>query len=104
MEKLGPQEHAHPSPSAGPVAGPVAGASVANMARGEGEEASGVASSKLFWCACMTRWLPLAYREELYHVLQLIGPLVSRGKLKSCWRGVWYVICKVLQYKYMWLL
>uniref|UniRef100_A0A667XYC0 Multidrug and toxin extrusion protein n=1 Tax=Myripristis murdjan TaxID=586833 RepID=A0A667XYC0_9TELE len=35
--------------------------------------------SKLFRCACMRRLLPLAYREELYHVLQLTGPLlVSR--------------------------
>uniref|UniRef100_A0A3P9PM68 Multidrug and toxin extrusion protein n=1 Tax=Poecilia reticulata TaxID=8081 RepID=A0A3P9PM68_POERE len=32
--------------------------------------------SKLFWCACVKRWLPLAYREELYHVLRLTGPLL----------------------------
>ncbi|KAA0720306.1 Multidrug and toxin extrusion protein 1 [Triplophysa tibetana] len=37
------------------------------------------ASSKLFGCSCVHRWLPLAYREELYHVLHLTGPLlVSR--------------------------
>ncbi|XP_026225704.1 multidrug and toxin extrusion protein 1 isoform X2 [Anabas testudineus] len=93
MEKLGPQEHAHPSPSAGPVAGPVAGASVANMARGEGEEASGVVSSKLFWCACMTRWLPLAYREELYHVLQLIGPLLLSRILNFLMSFVTTIFC-----------
>lgn len=34
-------------------------------------------SSKLFGCSCVHRWLPLAYREELYHVLRLTGPLVS---------------------------
>uniref|UniRef100_A0A672HLI9 Multidrug and toxin extrusion protein n=1 Tax=Salarias fasciatus TaxID=181472 RepID=A0A672HLI9_SALFA len=33
-------------------------------------------SSKLTQCACLRRWLPLAYREELYHVLRLTGPLV----------------------------
>uniref|UniRef100_A0A665XBT2 Multidrug and toxin extrusion protein n=1 Tax=Echeneis naucrates TaxID=173247 RepID=A0A665XBT2_ECHNA len=33
-------------------------------------------SSKLFRCACVRRWLPLAYREELYHVLRLTGPLL----------------------------
>ncbi|XP_067279593.1 multidrug and toxin extrusion protein 1 [Pseudorasbora parva] len=36
-------------------------------------------SSKLFRCSCVRRWVPLAYREELYHVLRLTGPLlVSR--------------------------
>uniref|UniRef100_A0A3B4TFK7 Multidrug and toxin extrusion protein n=1 Tax=Seriola dumerili TaxID=41447 RepID=A0A3B4TFK7_SERDU len=35
-----------------------------------------VVSSKLFRCACVRRWLPLAYREELYHVLRLTGPLL----------------------------
>lgn len=80
MEKLGSPEHAHTSPGAGPVAG----VSVAKTAKAEGEEAAGVVSSKLFWCTCMNRWIPLAYREELYHVLKLTGPLVSRGKLK-CW-------------------
>uniref|UniRef100_A0A3Q3FH70 Multidrug and toxin extrusion protein n=1 Tax=Labrus bergylta TaxID=56723 RepID=A0A3Q3FH70_9LABR len=33
-------------------------------------------SSKLFRCACMRRWIPLAYREELYQVLRLSGPLL----------------------------
>lgn len=83
MEKLGSLEHAQPLPSAGPVAG----VSVANTAKAEGEEEAGVVSSKLFGCACMTRWIPLAYREELYHVVRLTGPLVSRGKLKCWWRG-----------------
>ncbi|XP_057216528.1 multidrug and toxin extrusion protein 1 [Triplophysa rosa] len=34
------------------------------------------ASSKRFGCSCVHRWLPLAYREELYHVLHLTGPLL----------------------------
>lgn len=84
MEKLGSPEPAHPSPGEGPVAG----VSVAKTAGAEGDEATVAAvSSKLFRCACVRRWLPLAYREELYHVLRLTGPLVSRGKLK-CWWGV----------------
>uniref|UniRef100_A0A8C1UZD7 Multidrug and toxin extrusion protein n=1 Tax=Cyprinus carpio TaxID=7962 RepID=A0A8C1UZD7_CYPCA len=33
-------------------------------------------SSKLFRCSCVRRWVPLAYREELYHVLRLSGPLL----------------------------
>uniref|UniRef100_A0A8C9YYG3 Multidrug and toxin extrusion protein n=1 Tax=Sander lucioperca TaxID=283035 RepID=A0A8C9YYG3_SANLU len=40
----------------------------------EGDEAA--VSSKLFRCACVRRWLPLAYREELYQVLRLTGPLL----------------------------
>uniref|UniRef100_A0AAZ3SLB9 Multidrug and toxin extrusion protein n=1 Tax=Oncorhynchus tshawytscha TaxID=74940 RepID=A0AAZ3SLB9_ONCTS len=36
-------------------------------------------SSRLFRCVCVRRWIPLPYREELYHVLRLTGPLlVSR--------------------------
>ncbi|CAM4670545.1 unnamed protein product [Leuciscus chuanchicus] len=36
-------------------------------------------SSKLFRCSCVRQWVPLAYREELYQVLLLTGPLlVSR--------------------------
>ncbi|TKS82927.1 Multidrug and toxin extrusion protein 1 [Collichthys lucidus] len=70
MEKLGSPEPACPSPGAGPVAG----VSVAKRAGVEGDEA--VVSSKLFRSACIRRWLPLAYREELYHVLRLTGPLL----------------------------
>ncbi|KAM9348851.1 multidrug and toxin extrusion protein 1 [Symphorus nematophorus] len=73
MEKLGSPEPAHPSPGAGPVAGD----SVAKTAGAEGDEVAVAAvSSKLFRCACVRRWLPLAYREELYHVLRLTGPLL----------------------------
>uniref|UniRef100_A0A665XDJ3 Multidrug and toxin extrusion protein n=1 Tax=Echeneis naucrates TaxID=173247 RepID=A0A665XDJ3_ECHNA len=42
----------------------------------QGDEAVTAVSSKLFRCACVRRWLPLAYREELYHVLRLTGPLL----------------------------
>ncbi|KAL0994963.1 hypothetical protein UPYG_G00130010 [Umbra pygmaea] len=32
--------------------------------------------SKVFRTVCVCHWIPLAYREELYHVLKLTGPLV----------------------------
>ncbi|XP_056141038.1 multidrug and toxin extrusion protein 1 [Lampris incognitus] len=52
--------------------------SVAKNTGAERAEAAAV-SSKLFQCASLRRLLPLAYREELYHVLRLTGPLlVSR--------------------------
>ncbi|KAE8287498.1 Multidrug and toxin extrusion protein 1 [Larimichthys crocea] len=69
MENLGSPEPACPSPGAGPVAG----VSVGKRAGVEGEAA---VSSKLFRSACIRRWLPLAYREEVYHVLRLTGPLL----------------------------
>ncbi|XP_070699469.1 multidrug and toxin extrusion protein 1 [Pempheris klunzingeri] len=72
MEKLGSPEPAHPSPGAGPVAG----ISVAKESGVEGDESVAVVSSKLFRCACIRHWLPLVYREELYHVLRLTGPLL----------------------------
>ncbi|XP_022618518.1 multidrug and toxin extrusion protein 1-like isoform X2 [Seriola dumerili] len=72
MEKLGSAEPAQPSLGAEPVAG----VSVAKTAVAEGDEVVEVVSSKLFRCACVRRWLPLAYREELYHVLRLTGPLL----------------------------
>ncbi|XP_027129534.1 multidrug and toxin extrusion protein 1 [Larimichthys crocea] len=70
MENLGSPEPACPSPGAGPVAG----VSVGKRAGVEGDEAA--VSSKLFRSACIRRWLPLAYREEVYHVLRLTGPLL----------------------------
>ncbi|XP_073336179.1 multidrug and toxin extrusion protein 1 [Pagrus major] len=72
MEKLGSPEPAHPSPGAGPVAEE----SVAKTAGVEGDEAVTAVSSKLFRCACVRRWIPLVYREELYQVLRLSGPLL----------------------------
>lgn len=79
MEKLGCPDPAHPSAGA---ARSVAGETVTKKAGIEGDEARAVARYKLFHCACFGRWLPQAYREELYHVLHLTGPLVSRGKFK----------------------
>ncbi|XP_047462100.1 multidrug and toxin extrusion protein 1 [Mugil cephalus] len=72
MEKPGSLEPAHPLPGAEPVAG----VSVAKAAGDVGDEEATLASSKLFRCACVRRWIPLAYREELYHVLRLTGPLL----------------------------
>lgn len=66
MEKLGSLEPADPLPGARPVAGVSA----------EGDEEAAAVSSKLFRCAFVRRWLPLAYREELYQVLHLTGPLL----------------------------
>ncbi|KAM8898350.1 multidrug and toxin extrusion protein 1-like isoform 1-T1 [Spinachia spinachia] len=73
MEKLGSPDPAHPLPGAGPREG----VSVAKTTRPGGDDAAVAAvSSKLFRCAWVRRWLPLAYREELYQVLRLTGPLV----------------------------
>ncbi|XP_070839137.1 multidrug and toxin extrusion protein 1 [Chaetodon trifascialis] len=72
MEEQGSLEPVHPLPGAVPVAG----VSVAKTAGVEGDEEAVAVSSKLFWCACVRRWLPLVYREELYHVLKLTGPLL----------------------------
>lgn len=81
MEKLGSPDPADPPPGTGPVAG----VSVGRSSGAEEDEAA--VSSKLFRCACVRRWVPLVYREELYQVLRLTGPLVSRGKLKCCLLG-----------------
>ncbi|XP_026184064.1 multidrug and toxin extrusion protein 1 [Mastacembelus armatus] len=72
MEKLVFPEPAHPLTGAGPVSG----VPVAKTAGVEADEAAGVVSSKLFCYACMRRWLPPVYIEELYHVLRLTGPLL----------------------------
>ncbi|XP_062340869.1 multidrug and toxin extrusion protein 1 [Osmerus eperlanus] len=76
MEKSGVSEPTGPLLGAGQVAVGAVGRSAG--AEGEDGEVAAV-SSKLFCCACLRRWIPLAYREELYHVLRLTGPLlVSR--------------------------
>ncbi|XP_068456446.1 multidrug and toxin extrusion protein 1 [Clinocottus analis] len=73
MEILGSRDSAHPSPGEALVDG----VPVAKTARIEGDYVEVAAvSSKLFRCACVRRWLPLAYREELYQVLRLTGPLL----------------------------
>ncbi|KAI1903257.1 hypothetical protein AGOR_G00025350 [Albula goreensis] len=58
MEKSGSPEVPGPLPAAGQVS----------------EETDH--SAKLFCCRCVRRWVPLAYREELYQVLRLTGPLL----------------------------
>nr|XP_020453994.1 multidrug and toxin extrusion protein 1-like [Monopterus albus] len=72
MERLDSLEPAHPSLGAGLIAG----VSVAKAAGVETDEAVVAVSSKLFWCTCVRQWLPLGYREELYQVLRLTGPLL----------------------------
>lgn len=79
MEKLDSPEPAHPLPGAGPVAE----VSVAKTAGAVEDEGASWVRSKLFECSCMKRLLPQAYREELYQVLQLTGPLVSSRKWSS---------------------
>ncbi|XP_036380299.1 multidrug and toxin extrusion protein 1 [Megalops cyprinoides] len=59
MEKPGSPEVSRPPPGTGQVS----------------EETS--PSAKLFCCRCVRRWVPLAYREELYQVLRLTGPLLA---------------------------
>lgn len=85
MEKLGSQDPLPPSTGAGPVVGE----SCAKKTGVEGDEVMAGVSSKLFQCACVKHWLPPVYRDELYHVLRLTGPLVSREKLKCWWGNGW---------------
>ncbi|KAK1883302.1 Multidrug and toxin extrusion protein 1 [Dissostichus eleginoides] len=73
MEKLGSPDPADPPPGAGPVAGVSVGRS---SGAEEDEKDEAAVSSKLFRCACVRRWVPLVYREELYQVLRLTGPLL----------------------------
>lgn len=77
MEKLG-------SPDPGPTLVSAGPNSDAKKAEAEGEEAAAGGSSTLFRCACVRRWLPPAYREELCHVLRLTGPLVSGRGDAAC--------------------
>uniref|UniRef100_A0AAQ6AE18 Multidrug and toxin extrusion protein n=1 Tax=Amphiprion ocellaris TaxID=80972 RepID=A0AAQ6AE18_AMPOC len=49
--------------------------------------------SKLFRCACVRRWLPLAYREELYQVLLLTGPLLLSRILHFLLQFVISIFC-----------
>ncbi|KAM9332557.1 multidrug and toxin extrusion protein 1 [Pholidichthys leucotaenia] len=72
MDRVASLEHVHPLHGAEPVAG-VSAARTAGVVE---EEAATGASSKMLWCACMRLWLPQAYREELYQVLKLTGPLL----------------------------
>lgn len=89
MERLGSPEPARPSAGAGPVAG----VSVAKTAGVEGDEEAVAVSSKLFRCACIRRCLPLAYREELYQVLKLTGPLLLSRLLNFLLPFVTTIFC-----------
>ncbi|KAM9788495.1 multidrug and toxin extrusion protein 1 [Neosynchiropus ocellatus] len=53
-----------------------AGASAAGTPSHHGDKDLPVVSSELFPWACVRRWLPLVYREELYQVVKLTGPLL----------------------------
>ncbi|XP_062414090.1 multidrug and toxin extrusion protein 1-like isoform X5 [Pungitius pungitius] len=60
----------------------------------EGDDAALAAvSSKLFRCAWVRRWVPLAYREELYQVLRLTGPLVVSQFLNFLMSFVISIFC-----------
>ena len=41
-------------------------------------------SAKLFCCGPLRRWVPLALREELYHILCMTGPLVRDVLQHTC--------------------
>lgn len=75
MEERGSRDLAEHLQGAGPV-GAAPGAKTAGVNRGEAEEGQNAISNKLFCCARVRHWIPLAYREELYHVLHLTGPLL----------------------------
>uniref|UniRef100_A0A8B9HIY1 Multidrug and toxin extrusion protein n=1 Tax=Astyanax mexicanus TaxID=7994 RepID=A0A8B9HIY1_ASTMX len=40
------------------------------------EEHTAAPSAKLFCCGCVRRYIPLVYREEIYHILRMAGPLL----------------------------
>ncbi|XP_063061117.1 multidrug and toxin extrusion protein 1-like [Engraulis encrasicolus] len=42
------------------------------------------ASSRLFCCSCVRRWIPLALREEIYHILLIAAPLLLYRVLNFC--------------------
>lgn len=74
MEKSSCPDPARPGMGAGPAAGETA------AKEGEGGTDEGaMAGSRGFGHACIGRWLPAEYRQELQRVMRLMGPLVSRG-------------------------
>ncbi|XP_015237592.1 PREDICTED: multidrug and toxin extrusion protein 1-like [Cyprinodon variegatus] len=89
MERPGSLEPAPPLPGAEPVAL----VHDAKMEVPPVDKGAEFASSKLFWCACVKRWLPLAYREELYHVLRLTGPLLLSRILNFLLQFVITIFC-----------
>ncbi|XP_064207451.1 multidrug and toxin extrusion protein 1 [Anguilla rostrata] len=75
MEKPGHSEVPGPLPGAGQVS-----------------EETGP-SAKLFCCRFVRRWVPLAYREELYQVLRLTGPLLASRILNFLLSFVITIFC-----------
>uniref|UniRef100_A0AAY4DUB0 Multidrug and toxin extrusion protein n=1 Tax=Denticeps clupeoides TaxID=299321 RepID=A0AAY4DUB0_9TELE len=45
-------------------------------ARADGASSSEDLSARLFCCRFVRRWIPLAHRQELYHILRITGPLL----------------------------
>ncbi|TNN63447.1 Multidrug and toxin extrusion protein 1 [Liparis tanakae] len=86
MEKLG---------SPDPVGSSLPGAGLADDEAPVDTAANdeGAVSSKLFRCACVRRWLPLAYREELYHVVLLTWPLLLSRMLNYLQQFVIGIFC-----------
>ncbi|KAJ8347655.1 hypothetical protein SKAU_G00262440 [Synaphobranchus kaupii] len=75
MEKPGHSEVSGPLPGTGQVS----------------EET--VPSAKLFCCRFVRHWVPLAYREELYQVLRLTGPLLASRILNFLLSFVITIFC-----------
>lgn len=72
MDKLSYPDPARPGTGPGPAAGEPSG---------DGGEEGAAASPGGFGRACIGRWLPAEYSDELYKVVRLSGPLVSRENL-----------------------
>uniref|UniRef100_A0A3B1JC02 Multidrug and toxin extrusion protein n=1 Tax=Astyanax mexicanus TaxID=7994 RepID=A0A3B1JC02_ASTMX len=47
-----------------------------DCSRARAEAPSEEPSAKLFCCGCVRRYIPLVYREEIYHILRMTGPLL----------------------------
>lgn len=76
METRGSRDPAGPFQGASSDA-EIPDAKAAGVDRGaEEEEGQNAVSNKLFRCARVRSWIPLVYRDELYHVLRLTGPLL----------------------------
>ncbi|XP_056263668.1 multidrug and toxin extrusion protein 1-like isoform X2 [Pseudoliparis swirei] len=86
MEKPDSPDTARPSP-------PGAGLADDEVPVATAARAEGAVSSKLFRCACVRRWLPLAYREELYHVVLLTWPVLLSRMLNFLQQFVIGVFC-----------
>ena len=91
MEKSELQEPASFVPPAGAGSGPGPGPGLGAKTVKVDEATAAALNSKLFGCRMMRRLIPLAYRAELYHVLRLAGPIVSRGPCTRTMHSlIWY--------------